>query len=176
MSTQLLTTNLINISYGGDAITAYMEQHGDVAIKVGWRKQKPAEWEEPYYDAIYREVCPDSTLSFLYAKAGLLQKLNPKVSKKESVGSWEGCPYTAYEKDHRYTLQTEQYQDIDRVCMVNKLITSHWLSAITACGQLEEILGPDILPPNCMQGANKNKWVHKALNHWANQPLQERGG
>lgn len=152
------------------AITEYMHRHSDVGVKVGWRKKQPSAWDESIFDAIYKSVCPDSTMSNIYARAGL----NMTISKKKATALSEGCPYLAYSKYHlqRYVVQPKTNLDIKDVCLVTKAIKDHWLDAVTVCRDLNGVLSQDILPEDCCKGNNTQNWVYKALNYWVNMANQ----
>lgn len=162
------------------SITRYMYLHKDVGVKVGWicadsSKQintglEPTHlknWDELKFDRWCGVICPDP-MQYLYAKAGLKQSKHNK-----HVNISEGCPYTAYSKDNRYVLQTNDEKDLDLICPVQRKVRSHWSGVAEICSDLmqHQITHEALLPKDCINKSNEVITVAKMLNHWMNIPV-----
>jgi hypothetical protein len=125
-------------------------------------------WDELKFDRWYETICKDSTMQYLYAKAGLKQ---PKQGKHISVS--EGCPYTAYPKDQRYILQTQNKKDIAAICQVQKRVAAHWKGVADICSCLVQahLVNGALLPEECIKKRNVIATVYHMLNHWTNHPV-----
>lgn len=164
------------------AITRYMNLYGHAGIKVGWicaesskqlhrrvSAQSLMHWDELKFDRWCQEICPDSTMQYLYSKAGLKQSGHIK-----SINVTEGCPYTAYPRDRRYIVQTQgRRKDIKTVCLIQKRVAAHWNSVAEVCSSLMQtgLVHSMLLPKDCVQKSNAIATVYNMLNHWANPPL-----
>lgn len=162
------------------AITQYMNTHGHVGIKVGWmcadsRKQLKGrisahslkQWDELKFDRWSEEVCEDSTMQYVYAKAGLKQS-----RKEKNLSVTEGCPYTAYSKDQRYIVQIQDKKDIKTICPIQKRVAIQWKGVAEVCSSLIQagVVDPKLLPEDCIKKTNGIATVYNMLNHWANSP------
>lgn len=162
------------------AMTRYMNIHEQVGIKVGWIFAKSSQqlksrataqllkpWDELKFDRWCEEICPNSTLQYLYTKAGIKQSEN---DKKISVS--EGCPYTAYPRDQRYIVRTSDKEDIRTICPIQKRTASHWRGIAEVCSKLikARLVHQELLPENCIKSSNAIGTVYNMLNHWANPP------
>lgn len=162
------------------AITRYMSIHGQAGIKVGWifaesskqlqgraTAQSLKPWDELKFDRWCVEICPDSTMQYLYTKAGLKQSGN---DKKISVS--EGCPYTAYPRDQRYIVRTQDKKDIKTICPIQKRTASHWKDIAELCSNLikAHLVHRELLSENCIKNSNVIGTVYNMLNHWTNPP------
>ena len=112
----------------------------------------------------------DSTIQYLYAKAGLRQS---GLQKQISVS--EACPYTAFPKDQRYIIQTQGKKDINTICPVSKRVGAQWRDVAEICSRLMQsnIVDPMLLPENCIKKSNVLTTVYNMLNHWSNSPMLE---
>lgn len=166
------------------AITRYMNKYEHVGIKVGWvcaesskqlngraLAQSLKHWDELKFDRWCEEICEDSTMQYLYSKAGLKQ---PGINKQISVS--EGCPYTAYPKDQRYSVQTEDKKDIRTICPVQKKVAAHWRGVAEVCSSLMQahFVHRSLLPEDCIKKTNAVATVYNMLNHWSNPPVLSR--
>ena len=162
------------------AINRYMNIHAQAGIKLGWifaessqqlqdrsTAQSLKHWDELKFDRWCEEVCQDSTMQYLYTKAGLKQSRN---DKKISVS--EGCPYTAYPKDQRYIVRTSDKKDIKTICPIQKRTASQWKGVAVVCSNLikAHLVHRDLLPENCIKNSNVIGTIYNMLNHWANPP------
>lgn len=163
------------------AITRYMNQYEHVGIKVGWicsdsskqlEGQKPAlslkGWDELKFDRLCQEICLDFSMQYLYTRAGLKQsKENKHIVVKE------GCPYTAYSKDQRYTIQTQDKKEIKTICPIQNSVTKHWIKVAQVCSEIIQsgLVKSSLLPKNCIQKSNDKSTVYNMLNYWTN-PIQ----
>ncbi len=160
------------------AITYYMHKYRQVGIKIGWICTDSSkllkvhltphylkQWDELKFDRWCEIVCQDSTMQYLYAKAGLKQS---GCHKQISVS--EGCPYTAYDKDRRYIIQTQNKQEIKTICPLQKRVASHWNGIASLCSRLiqERAVDSRLLPEDCIKKSNAVLTVYNMLNHWAN--------
>lgn len=163
------------------AITRYMNTHGHVGIKVGWMRadssghlkergsaQSLKQWDELKFDRWCEEICEDSTMQYVYTKAGLKQS-----EKGRSVSVSEGCPYTAYSKDQRYIVRTEDQRDIKTICPIQKRVAAHWRGVAEVCLSLVQarLVHCMLLPEECIKTNNAVATVYNMLNHWANPPM-----
>lgn len=166
------------------AMTRYMNTHGQAGVKVGWicaessRQLKGRasagslkRWDELKFDRWHDEICRDSTLQYLYAKAGLKQ---PGTSK--SINVTEGPPYTAYPKDRRYLVQPGRKRDLKTVCPLQKSVAAHWRDAAEVCSSLMQarLAKGSLLPKGCIRTSHSIATVYSMLNHWINPPLDDR--
>ena len=165
------------------AITRYMNQYGDVGIKAGWicaestrqlmggvSAKSLTKWDELKFDRWCEEICPESTMQYLYAKAGLRQ---PGNGNHTNVS--EGCPYTAYTKDRRYTVEPrlDNQRDIKTICPLSKTVSTRWRGVAEVCESLmqENLVSSSLLPKDCVRKNNVIATVYYMLNHWANPPI-----
>jgi hypothetical protein len=163
------------------AITRYMNTHGHVGIKVGWicaesskqlngrvSAQYLKHWDELKFDGWFEEICKGSTMQYLYAKAGLKQS-----GKEKSISVSEGCPYTAYSKDQRYIVRTQDKKDIKTTCPIQKKVAAHWKGVAEVCSSLIQarLVHCMLLPEDCIKKSNAVATVYNMLNHWANPPV-----
>lgn len=161
-------------------ITRFMNTHRDVGIKVGWMCVDSTEqlkgrvsahslkqWDELKFDRWCEEICEDSTMQYVYAKAGLKQS-----GKEKNVSVSEGCPYTAFSKDQRYTIQTHDKRDIKTICLIQKRVAMHWKGVAEVCSTLIQarIVHRMLLPEDCIKKNNAIATVYNMLNYWANAP------
>lgn len=162
------------------AITRYMNKYGHVGIKVGWicaesskqlndrvSPQFLKQWDELKFDRWCGAIFRDSTMQYLYAKAGLKQ---PGYDKGVSVS--EGCPYTAYPGDQRYIVQTQNKRDIKTICPIQKRVATHWKGVAEVCSSLIQahLVNSALLPEDCIKKSNAIATVYNMLNHLANPP------
>jgi len=163
------------------AITDYMNKYEQAGIKIGWicseskgllEKQLQArslkQWDELKFDRWYQEICKDSSMQYLYAKAGFKQSYTGK-----HLNVKEGCPYTAYSKDRRYIVQTQMKTDIKTICPIQKRVASHWKGIAESCAQLMRagLVNSQLMPDNCLHKTNAVITLYNLLNHWVNTPL-----
>lgn len=163
------------------AITHYMNKYGHAGIKVGWictesskqlngrvSAQSLKQWDELKFDRWCKEICEDSTMQYLYAKAGLKQS-----GKEKNVSVSEGCPYTAYSKDQRYIVRTQDKKDIKTICPIQKKVATHWRGVAEVCSSLIQarLVHGMLLPEDCIKKSNAIATVYNMLNHWANPPM-----
>jgi hypothetical protein len=163
------------------AITHYMNKYKHVGIKVGWictesskqltghvSAQSPKQWDELKFDRWCKEICEDSTMQYLYTKAGLKQS-----KKGNSISVSERCPYTAYSEDDRYIIQTQNKKDIKTICPIQKRVAAHWKGIAKVCLNLIEarLVHCMLLPKDCIKKSNDIATVYNMLNHWANPPM-----
>jgi hypothetical protein len=162
------------------AITRYMNTFGHVGIKVGWMcadssKQLKGRvsakslrhWDELKFDRWCEETCEDSTMQYIYAKAGLKQS-----GKEKNISVSEGCPYTAYSKDQRYVVRTQDKKDIKMICPIQKKVAAHWKGVAEVCSSLirARLVHCMLLPEDCIKKSNAIATVYNMLNHWTNPP------
>ena len=145
-------------------------------MKVGWLlkssgeklndRSDPASWDELKFDRLHQAICPDSTIQSLYARAGM------KQGRRQDIQIEEGCPYTAYEKDSRYVVQTQNKRDISTICPLQKRVAAQWQGVADVCTRLREmqIVSDRILPDPCIHPTNNVVTVYRMLNHWSNSP------
>lgn len=148
------------------AITQYMHLYRDVGVKVGWiyessknlfhyHPESLPNWDELKFDKWHKIICPDSTLQYLYAKAGLkLRNIADSVC--------EGCPYTAYENDHRLIIQTEQEKKIEKIA---PKVAAHWKNALDVCRDLK------LVPESCIARNNERRTAFNCLNYLMNKGI-----
>lgn len=163
------------------AITHYMNKYGHAGIKVGWicaesskqlmgrvSTQSLKQWDELKFDRWCEEICEDSTMQYLYAKAGLKQP-----GKERNISVSEGCPYTAYSKDQRYIIRTQDKKDIKTICPIQKKVAAHWKGVAEVCSSLIQarLVHCMLLPEDCIKKNNAIATVYNMLNHWANPPV-----
>jgi hypothetical protein len=163
------------------AITCYMNTHRHVGIKVGWMcadsskqlkgrvlAQSLKHWDELKFDRWCEEICKDSTIQYVYAKAGLKQS-----RKEKNVSVRESCPYTAYSKDQRYIVRTQDKKDIKTICPIQKKVANHWKGVAEVCSSLIQarLVHCMLLPEDCIKKSNAIATVYNMLNHWANPPM-----
>lgn len=163
------------------AITCYMNRYRDVGVKVGWicaesRKQMSGRvsprslkhWDELKFDRWCEAICRDSTIRYLYAKAGLKQSKHDK-----QVKVCEGCPYTAYPQDRRYIIQTQVEKDIRTICPIQKQVAAHWKGVAEVCSDLMQagLVHRSLLPEGCVKKSNVRGTVYNMLNHWVNSSM-----
>lgn len=163
------------------AITRYMERHRDAGIKVGWiyeessrevngrtRAEVLKRWDELKFDRWCEEILEDSSMQYLYTKSGLKQ---PKHGKNVAVR--EGCPYTAYEQDNRYILQTESPKDIKDTLSLQKSVKDRWIGVARVCSYLiqERLVDCRLLPDDCIRRNNQIATIYNMLNYWVNFPI-----
>lgn len=158
------------------AITQCLYAKRDVGVKVGWLlkssgeklndRSDPASWDELKFDRLHQAICPDSTIQSLYARAGM------KQGRRQDIQIEEGCPYTAYEKDSRYVVQTQNKRDISTICPLQKRVAAQWQGVADVCTRLREmqIVSDRILPDPCIHPTNNVVTVYRMLNHWSNSP------
>lgn len=162
------------------AIARYMNTYGHAGIKVGWmcrdsskqlKERGSAEslkhWDELKFDRWCEEIYKDSTMQYMYAKAGLKQ-----AGKKKNISVSEGCPYTAYSKDQRYIVQTQDKKDIKTICPIQKKVGAQWKGVAEVCSSLIQarLVHSVLLPEDCINKSNALATVYNMLNHWANPP------
>jgi len=163
------------------AITRYMNTHGQAGIKVGWicaesskqlhgraTAQSLKQWDELKFDRWCEEICEDSKIQYLYAKAGLKQSGHAK-----SISVSEGCPYTAYALDRRYSINTKGKADIKTICPIQKRVATHWKGIAEVCSTLIQarLAHCALLPEDCIKKNNAIGTVYTMLNHWTNPPV-----
>jgi hypothetical protein len=163
------------------AISHYMNKYQQVGVKIGWicdesnqelRGRKPPHslkhWDELKFDRWCEAICQDSTLQYLYVKAGLKQS---GIYKQVNVR--EGCPYTAYPKDQRYVIQTQVKKDIKTICPIQKRVATHWKGIAEVCSSLMQghIVHSLLLPENGIERNNAIATVYNMLNYWSNTPV-----
>lgn len=163
------------------AITHYMNKYGHVGIKIGWicaestkqltgrvSAQSLKQWDELKFDRWCKEICEDSTMQYLYTKAGLKQS-----GKEKNISVSEGCPYTAYAKDQRYIIRTQDKKDIKTICPIQKKVAAQWKGIAEVCSSLIQagLAHRMLLPEDCIKKSNAIATVHNMLNHWANPPV-----
>lgn len=162
------------------AITRYMQLHKEVGVKVGWISAASSKelnntlepkhlknWDELKFDRWCEMAYPDS-MQYLYTKAGLKQSQD-----KRHVNVSEGCPYTAYAKDQRYIIQTEEERSLSSICPLQKRVRSHWSGVAEICKSLRQlnIVPNRLIPKGCIQKTNDVLTVTRLLNHWLNLPV-----
>jgi hypothetical protein len=181
---QTLKSNATHYAYirTQTAITHYLHTHQDVGVKVGWINKASSRqlnnhstspiksWDEMRFDRIYRSICQNSTLQCLYAKAGLKQHIRPGQGGRLQMQVHEGCPYTAYEEDRRYIIQTDHQLDIKKICWLKKRVAAQWKCVANVCSDLRQlkIVNDKILPVNCIQKSHDVTTVYRMLNYWSN--------
>ncbi|MCE5319286.1 MAG: hypothetical protein LLG04_18220 [Parachlamydia sp.] len=150
------------------AITACLHRHRGVGVKVGWlnsiKHANAQSWDELKFDRFCQLVCPDLSMQYLYAKAGLKHLVNAKhVNLKES------CPYTAYPQDRRYVVQVTEQKPIKDICLLGKGEANHWKGVAEVCSRLMEagLVSQELLPRGCIQKSNAITTVYSMLNHWS---------
>lgn len=163
------------------AITRYMNTQGDVGVKVGWicnesskhlgfrvKAQSLDRWDELKFDLLCEDICAESTMQYLYAKAGLKQSRSDK-----SINISEGAPYTAYSKDRRYIIQPQGQTNIKSICPIQKRVACQWKGIAELCSKLVQarLAHSSLLPEDCIEKNNAIRTVHNMLNYWANPPL-----
>jgi len=163
------------------AITRYMNRHRQAGIKVGWINSESAsqlkgrvsvqslkKWDELMFDQWCEVICEEPTMQYLYAKAGLKQS---GKGKKMS----ESCPYLAYPKHRRYTIQTQDRKEIKTICP-HKRVVDHWRGVAEVCSSLAQaqLVHPMLLPEEYINERDAIATVHNMLNHWVN-PLAPSG-
>lgn len=166
------------------AITHYMNQYEQVGIKIGWIYKNSVQhltqsllpqslkfWDELKFDRWYEIVRPDSTLQYVYTKAGLKHS---STTKHTNVS--EGCPYTGYSKDQRYMIQMDAQKDITTICPIKKSVASHWIEIANVCASLmhAQCVNPRLLPEECIKKSHAIATVYNMLNHWVNIPFLQQ--
>lgn len=160
------------------AITHYMHTHRDVGVKIGWICTDSSKqlnqgacidlknWDELKFDRAYGACFPKSTLQCLYARAGMKQR-QEKDGGPISVS--EGSPYTAYEKDHRYIVQSKKV-DIKSICPLQNRVSKQWTNVPQICSELSQLklVSINILPNDWNCKNNLKLTVSKMLTHWSN--------
>jgi hypothetical protein len=163
------------------AMVHYMHVHRDVGVKVGWICANSSKhltsdcsepgllknWDELKFDMIYKIACPDSKMQYLYAKAGLKQLQTPNGH----VNVIEGCPYTAYSKQHPYLMKIKE--EGGEISIPSKRIVHHWTPVVKVCASLTEmgILQDKILPKSAIYKTNNVATVQNMLKYWSNMPV-----
>lgn len=185
---QLKTEDKVHYAYirTQTAITHWMNKYRNVGIKVGWicaesskqlnkhvLPQTLKHWDELKFDYWCEAIDQDVHIQYLYAKAGLKQ---PSCNTRANVS--EGCPYTAYTKDQRYIIQTQNRKDIKTICPLQKRVATHWKGVAELCSSLMQanIVGCALLPEDGIKKNNAIATVHNLLNHWSNAPLLSNDG
>ncbi len=104
-------------------------------------------WDELKFDRWCEAICQDSTMQYLYTKAGLKQSGHEK-----HVSVSEGCPYTAYPRDQRYIVQTQDKKDIKTICPIQKRVATHWKGIAEVCSSLMQahLVDRTLLPEDCI--------------------------
>lgn len=168
------------------AITRYMHMQKDVGVKVGWICKQSSQqlnqshleakalicWDELKFDQLCSSICP--RMQYLYTKAGLKQCIN---EKGKLLNVLEGCPYTAYNDEHRYVVQVEAPKDIKSIYPVQKSVATHWKGIAEICQKLTQmqVVQESILPTDCIKKTNAVLRTYKMLNHWVNLPAISKG-
>lgn len=155
------------------AITRYMEKHLSVGMKLGWRRKAPSSnsWDELTFDRFYRDIFPSSKMQYVYAKAGLR-----KVETSKQPNTKEACPYTAFEEDRRYVINTTEDVSIATrdVYRLNGALSSHWDSIIDVCSKLKEasLVDESILPEEVSTLNSRKAKIYRSLDLWVNLPTK----
>lgn len=163
------------------AITRYMNTCGDAGIKVGWicaesieeltgkkTAQALKKWDELKFDRWCEEICEDSNMQYLYAKAGWKQS-----GPDTTINLREGCPYTAYPGDRCYVVHPQGKNHIKEICPIPPRLATHWQPIAEVCSNLMQARLVDcaLLPEKCIKKNNAKATAYNMLNHWANPPL-----
>ncbi len=156
------------------AITHYMHEIRDVGFKIGWLYQTSPQqnhslsldeaWDEKTFDTFYKRLWPDSAIQFLYCKSGRKQRGSTTINVSE------GCPYTSYPKDRRYTIQLESITALKEICPLQKSVTSHWRGTAEICLQLAalDLVHQQIVPQDGIHKTNLPVTMSRLLEHWIN--------
>lgn len=109
-------------------ITQHMHLHENVGVKIGWVKAKGipliakdeelsdlSRYDELEFDLIYKGLCPESRMQYLYVDAG-----SKHLIKQGAINYQEAPPYTAFSADHRYTMQTSIQKSIVDTCPITE--------------------------------------------------------
>jgi hypothetical protein len=154
------------------AITEYMNNCEGVGIKIGWICKESSkqlsnsvislksinQWDELTFDLLHKLICPNSTVQCVYTKAGWRL-------------SGEKCPYTAFSKDQRITINTRNKRNI--IYPPEKRVVANWKGVVKVCTNLIQAkkINDKLLLKDCIKENNDKATVCNMLNYWINIPM-----